>query len=68
MSKTNDPLATRRLGNRPKAEAVREAKAVKGAHARSVLAQNQNDGDKTSMTIIPNRRIPNPPSTRGTEK
>ena len=67
-TKTNDPLTARRVNSLPKAEKVRDAKEVKGAHEKAVNRQNENDGDPTSLTVIPNRRIPSPPSTCSEDK
>jgi hypothetical protein len=43
-NKTNDPLATRRLGNRPKPEAVRDAKPVGVVSLGNARKQNEMDG------------------------
>lgn len=64
MAKTNDPLATRRLGNRPKPEKVRQAEVTKGAAVKAARRQNQNDGDETSLAVIPNRGSLAPKSGR----
>ena len=67
-AKPNDPLATRRVNSLPKAEKVRDAKELKGAHAKAVLQQIRNDEDNTSLRVLPNGRIPAPPSTQGYSK
>lgn len=61
MAKSNDCEATLRKGNLPKAEAVRTATVKKGAAVEAAKKQNQNDGDPTSLAVIPNCSIPVPP-------
>ena len=66
--KDNSECATLRIGRLPKAEAVRTATVDNDAACDAVKKQNMNDGDPTSLTVIPNSRIPAPPNTHGSEK
>lgn len=60
--KSNDSEATLRKGRLPKSEAVRTASVDEHVACKCADKQNQNDGDENSRAVIPNDRIPAPPT------
>jgi hypothetical protein len=62
-TKTNDECASLRMGDLPKAEAVRDAKCDDGAAVRCAKKQLQSDGASSGApSVLPTKGTPAPTS------